>query len=192
MKMSILALIICLLNPRVLVASDHTDEAQHLKTAYLKNNHFVAQLPDPNSGKASGIGKQLSSHFSSHSEPAVTGRVVLAEFQGLFRLKVASTDNLLYQQQPFRVNIDASVSDGVFHIYSPVEMDFWQMAKLFVDRPDTQRPTDDQWLLRGYVVTTVDAGQTVTTSATLSPMANEYQLLIYTNQTASDVQLIFR
>jgi hypothetical protein len=170
-------------------ASEHTDEANYLKTSYLKNNHFIEQLPKHGSGSARKVSRHLASSFSSYADPVITGEVTIAELKGLFRLKVASTDNLLYQQKKVRVKLEGTVASGTVFIYSPVDLDFWQMAKLFIDHPDRDKPKNNPWQLKGYVVTTLEPGKPIKASAQLLPMADEYHLLLGTDQPAEGLKL---
>lgn len=181
----LLLLLIC----QPVLASEHSDEATYLLESYLKNNQFVKALPKTSAGQANEVSRQLSSHFSSHSKPTITGQIHIGELNGSLRLKVASTKNLLYQQKQIKVKFTATAGQGAFKIYSPVDMDFWQMAKLFIDTPDKYRPEQDPWKLQGYVVHTVEAGKTAQGQAGLLPMADEYHLILVAEEAAKDLRI---
>jgi hypothetical protein len=174
------------------LASEHSDEARYLKAAFLKNNHVVQQLPDAGPGQATAVSKRLSSHFSSHADPTITGSIDIGELQGRMHLEVASTSNLLYQQKKATVRFTASAAQGSYQIYSPVDMDFWQMAKLFIDTPDKYRPDPDPWQLTGYVVYTIEAGKITSGQANLIPLADEYHLLLVAEKPVQGVQITLK
>lgn len=185
-------LLLMLLINHTALASEHSDEAQYLKAAFMKNNHVVEQLPNAGPGKATAVSKRLSSHFSTHADPSITGTIDIGELQGRMRLEVASTSNLLYQQKKVTVKFTAQAAQGSFQIYSPVDMDFWQMAKLFIDTPDKYRPDPDPWQLKGYVVYTIEAGKVTSGQANLIPLADEYHLLLLAEKPVQDVQITLK
>jgi len=65
------------------------------------------------------------------------------------------------------------------NIYSPIERDFWGMAKLFVDTPIKKRPKDrDDLVIKGFTVDRAYAGETVEFRANLVAIAGTYYLLL--------------
>ncbi len=168
-------------------------EAKQLQTNYLKRATFIEELPDSISGKAQGLTKQFSSHFSTSGTSEVTGTIAIDSIQGLMRVPIVSTDNLLHQNRKIKVQGKASVQQGKLIIYSPVEMDFWQMAALFVANPVKNRPPEaDQVTLKGFITTVIKSGKSVNFNAELLPFANRYLLLLDSgDEVTSTVKLEF-
>ncbi|WP_154224189.1 leucine-rich repeat domain-containing protein [Marinicella rhabdoformis] len=168
-------------------------EAEYLKQKYLANSDFIESLPEKTGGQAYGVGKNISSHFNLHNNPTVSGSIKIDDLNGLMRLPVVSTDDLLQYHRKIVMRGQASVKQGSLNIYSPTEIDFWDMAKLFVDTPIKQRPKDrDDLVIKGFIVNRVSPGETVEFSTNLVAIAGKYLLLLGPEQgEASDIHLEF-
>jgi hypothetical protein len=157
----------------------HTAEAEYLKQSYLNKTEFIETLPKSTGGTAQGVAKKISSHFDLHSDPTVSGAINMDTLNGLMRLPVVSTDDLLQYDRKIVMRGTARVEQGSLIIYSPVEEDFWSMAKLFVDTPIKQRPKDrDDLVIKGFAVNRVTAGEPVEFNANLVAIAGKYFLLL--------------
>jgi hypothetical protein len=154
-------------------------EAEYLKERYLKNTEFIENLPNSTGGKAYGVSKNISSRFDLHSDPTVSGSIKIDTLSGLMRLPVVSTDDLLQYDRKIVISGTVTVKQGVLNIYSPIEQDFWDMAKLFVDTPIKQSPKDrDDLVIKGFTVDRASAGETIEFSARLVAIAGKYFLLL--------------
>lgn len=171
------------------LASEHEDEANYLKAAYLKNATFLEKLPTSASGKAGKVRKSLSSSFGLHADAEIKGSVEIESLSGRLRLKLATQKNLLHQQQDVQVRGTATLESGRLLIYSPVEMDFWQMAKLFIDTPERSRPQPDQWTLQGFVEHEVVPGQSTNFAANLVAIGSDYYLILAADQQAGNIKI---
>ncbi|KAA3640875.1 MAG: leucine-rich repeat domain-containing protein [Proteobacteria bacterium] len=154
-------------------------EAEYLKASYLNNIEFIETLPKSTGGKAYGVGKNISSHFNLHKNPKVSGAIRIDTLNGLMRLQVTKTDDILQYHRKIVMQGQATVEQGQLIIYSPIEKDFWDMAKLFVDTPIKQRPQDrDDLLLKGFIVHRVTPGEPHEFRTNLVAMAGIYFLLL--------------
>ncbi|MFV0544110.1 MAG: leucine-rich repeat domain-containing protein [Marinicella pacifica] len=154
-------------------------EAEYLKESYLNNTEFMENLPKSTGGKAYGVSKNISSRFNLHSDPTVSGSISIDTLNGLMRLEVTSTDHLLQYHRKIVIQGTATVKEGSLNIYSPIEENFWDMAKLFVDTPIKQRPEDrDDLVIKGFTVDRASAGETVEFRANLVAIAGKYFLLL--------------
>jgi len=158
-------------------------EAEYYKESYLNNVEFMENLPQSIGGKAYGVSKRISSRFNLHRNPRVSGSINIDTLNGLMRLEVASTDDLLQYHRKIVINGTVTVKQGSLNIYSPIERDFWGMAKLFVDTPIKQRPKDrDDLVLKGFTVDRVSPGEPVEFRANLVAIAGTYYLLLGSEQ----------
>lgn len=173
-------------------ASEHTDEANYLMQSYLKNNKFVESIPDYPDGKAEGVRKSISTHFSLNAASSVKGTIQIETLSGFMRLTVANTKNLSYFSKKIKVNAQITLSEGQLEIYSPVEMDFWSMAKLFIDHADKKPPEGKNWKLKGYIVKHIDASKPVSAQIELLPMAGDYKMILATKAGASGVHIVLK
>lgn len=152
--------------------------AEGLMEKYLAGIQFIEKLPKAVNGKALGLHKQSSQHFSLSGTSDLNGWVEIEEIQGLMRIPLAQTDNLLYQQRQVAISGQARVKQGAFRIYSPVKLDFWQMAAIFVDHPEPEPPAGADLQRNGFVVHQALPDQSVSFTANLIPMADRYLLLV--------------
>lgn len=164
----------------LLSASEHTDEATALKQSYLKNNRYIEEIPHSVNGKAYEVHKSLSSHFSLTGASSVKGHVEIDNLNGLLRLVVASSSNLNYQHKKVKASVAISLTEGKLEIYNPVDIDFWTMARLFINHPDRVKPEGRDWKLKGYVVKAVDSSAPLSTQVELMPIGSDYMLILYT------------
>lgn len=77
-----------------------------------------------------------------------------------------------------RVAGTVRVESGRLRIYSPVDMDFWQMATLFVDRPLRNEPTPAELTLKGWKVIDVAPGEALRFTAALVGVGGDDALLL--------------
>lgn len=164
--------------------------AEDIMEKYLGGLQFIEQLPKSVIGKALGLSKESAQHFSMSGTSKLSGHITLDELQGLMRITLAQTDDLLYQQRQLSINGEARVSEGAFRIYSPVKLDFWQMAGLFVDHPQRDAPASSDFKRTGFVVYEAMPGQPVTFQANLIAMADRYLLLVGSDS-ASDINITY-
>lgn len=158
-------------------------EAEFLKESYLNNVEFMENLPQSIGGKVYGVNKRISSRFNLHKNPRVSGTINIDTLNGLMRLEVASTDHLLQYDRKIVIQGTVTVKQGALNIYSPIEEDFWGMAKLFVDTPIKKRPKDrDDLVIKGFTVDRVSPGETVEFRANLVAIAGTYYLLLGSEQ----------
>lgn len=165
--------------------------AEDLMQKYLDGVHFIEELPKSVNGKALGLRKESSQRFNMSGRSDLSGDIHIDEIQGLMRIPLAQTDNLLYQQRQVQITGRISVADGIFRIYSPVNMNFWQMAALFVDHPRKQAPANSKLKIKGFIVHEARPGQPVTFLANLIPMADRYLLLVGADR-ASGVNITYQ
>lgn|GEM_PF-3380369 len=170
-------------------ASEHTDEADYLMQSYLKNNNFVEKLPDYSDGKAMGVHKSMSTHFSINGQSSIKGNIQIKKISGRFRLPLAKTDNISYQHKQIKVNATIKVHEGVLKIYNPVDINFWNMAKLFVSHPDRKSDDVSKWQLKGFVEKTIDSSKSVTAQVSLLAIGNGYYLLLASEDSVSGVEI---
>ncbi len=152
--------------------------AEDLMQKYLAANHFIEKLPKSVDGKALGLNKQSSQHFSLAGTSKLSGTILIEEFQGLMRIPLAQTDDLSYQQREVMISGQMGVDSGSFSIYSPVNLDFWQMAAMFVDHPKRHAPESVNFKQKGFIVYETHPGLPTFFQAKLIPMADRYLLLI--------------
>ncbi len=169
------------LNDKVIAAVSDDSQlviAENLMQKYLTANHFIEKLPQSVNGKTLGLNKQSSQHFSMSGTSKLSGKITIDVLQGLMRIPLAQTDNQLYMQRQVTINGQASVTQGSFTIYNPVDLDFWQMAALFVDNPKRQAPDSVNFKQKGFIVYKAHPEKPTTFQANLIPMADRYLLLI--------------
>ncbi len=152
--------------------------AEDLMQKHLAVNHLIEKLPKSVNGKALGLSKESTQHFSMSGTTKLSGNITIDELQGLMRIPLAQTDNQLYMQRQVSITGQASVSTGVFRIYSPVDLDFWSMAAVFVDHPQPDAPASSDLQLTGFIVYEAQADKPVAFKVNLIPMADRYLLLI--------------
>lgn len=169
------------LNDKVIAAVSDDSQlaiAEDLMQKYLDGVQFIENLPESVNGKALGLSKESAQHFSMSGTSKLSGNITIDELQGLMRIPLAQTDNQLYMQRQVSINGEASVSTGVFRIYSPVNLDFWSMAAVFVDHPQPDAPASTNLQQTGFIVYEVQAAKPVSFQANLIPMADRYLLLV--------------
>jgi hypothetical protein len=164
--------------------------AEDLMQKYLAANHFIEKLPQSVDGKAFGLHKQSSQHFTLTGTSKLSGTIQIDEVQGNMRIPLAQTDDLSYQQRQVMINGQISVDSGTFSIFSPVSLDFWQMAALFVDNPKRQAPESVNFKQKGFIVYEAHPGLPTFFQANLIPMADRYLLLIGSD-VASGVSIVY-
>ena len=152
--------------------------AEELMQKYLEVNNFIETLPKAVNGKSLGLRKQSQQHFSHSGTSKLRGSIEIEEIQGMMRIPLAQTDNLLYQQRQVQINGQITVENGLFRIYSPVEVNFWQMAALFVDNPQKVAPPNSNLSIKGFIVYEAQPSQPYSFQANLIPMADRYLLLV--------------
>ncbi len=152
--------------------------AEDLMQKYLEANNFIETLPKAVNGKSLGLRKESQQHFSHSGTSKLSGTIEIEEIQGMMRIPLAQTDNLLYQQRQVQINGQINIENGLFRVYSPVEVNFWQMAGLFVDNPQKQAPTSSNLNIEGFIVYEAQAGQPYSFQANLIPMVDRYLLLV--------------
>ncbi len=154
-------------------------EAEKLIANYLNNRLFIETLPKSVGGQAAGLHKQLSSSFNLNGQSSISGEMRIDSLKGLMRVPVVTTDNLFHLNRTIQVQIRATVEHGQLNIYSPVDVDYWQMAAVFVESPIRQRPKDmDKFILKGFEVNQVMPGETVKFKAQLLPLVDRYMLIL--------------
>lgn len=153
-------------------------EARSLKAKYLENANFVEKPDLAASGRTEGVRKQISSHFSLNGKSGFKGEIAINKLSGSVRLPVAQTDNLEFQNKEIKISGTVSVESGSLTVYSPVEINFWTQASLFVDRPVRRGEVPDGLVLKGYVAREITPGSKVPFSANLLPFASRYALLL--------------
>jgi len=162
--------------------------ARELMEKYLQNVAFVEQGPS-GSGRGEGVSSRISSTFSLNGPTDISGTVAIKRLKGPFRLPLASTDNTLYYGRDVSVSGTVVVAEGRLEIYSPVDIDFWEQATLFVDNPARRTPAPGGLRLKGFVVTEVMAGEAKSFEANLLALAGDFKLLLHTPEgTASGIQ----
>ncbi|WP_460087406.1 hypothetical protein [Roseibium sp. LAB1] len=154
-------------------------QALAFREKYLEGGKFVEKPPSRTSGSARDIHSRLATSFASSGSSSVTGSVTIGQLKGFFRLKLAGTSNTLYYSRKIRISGSASTSEGSLEIYSPIDINLWDMAAVLVDNPDRNAPPPEEGLiLKGYVVTKITPGAATPFSANLQPMAGDYLLLL--------------
>lgn len=153
-------------------------EARSLKAKYLENANFVEEPSLAANGRTEGVRKQISSHFSLNGKSGFKGEIAINKLSGSVRLPVAETDNLEFQNKEIKISGTVSVESGSLTVYSPVEINFWSQASLFVDRPVRRGEVPDGLVLKGYVAREITPGSKVPFSANLLPFASRYALLL--------------
>lgn len=163
--------------------SPQSIEALALKKRYLANSTFIKELPSQDGGQSLGVHKDIASHFSLNGPSHIIGSIEIDELNGLMRLPVAQVDDLKFYDKNISVQGQASVQSGHLNIYNPVDINFWTMARLFVDTPEKNKPDNYETLqLKGFSVYTVEPGGTKQFQANLLPFGSRYLLLIGAEQ----------
>src|SRR5690606_788910 len=126
-----------------------------------------------------GIHASRSVARSLSGPPRISGEVTIERLVGRFRLKLASSRDTLQYGREAKVAGSVSVDSGRLTIYSPVDVDFWQMAALFVERPVRGEPTPDELLLKGWKRIDVEPGKPVPFTATLIALGGDHRLLLH-------------
>lgn len=158
--------------------------ALELKNNMLSDMEFVEHIPKHyGSGSVTGAKKQLRSSFSSSKAASISGQIDIDQLTGYVRFEVTSPSDLMYQLQNVSVSGQISVEQGTLIIYSPVDIDFWYMAAVFVDRPENQRPEGHDLKLKGYSVHRVSAGQPQAFNSRLVAIGSAYFLILATAET---------
>lgn len=152
--------------------------ARELMEKYLKGAAFVEEAPS-GSGRGERVRSKIASRFSSGGAADISGTVGVDRLEGRFRLRLAQTDNVLYYGREVSVSGEVSVAAGRLEIYSPVDMDFWQQAALFVDNPVRRGPAPEGLQLKGYLVTEVTPGEAHPFQANLLALAGDFALLLH-------------
>ncbi|WP_422025251.1 hypothetical protein [Roseovarius sp.] len=153
-------------------------EALSIKQRYLEGVTFVEALPAVSDGRALDVRKKTTSRFSSGGTTEIGGTVSIGKLTGMRRFTLATTNNTLYYDRTVRVSGTVSASEGRLAIYGPVDVNFWEMAALFVDDPIRREPAPDSLVLKGYVVTEVAPGPAMPFSTELMAFGGDYSLLL--------------
>ena len=164
-------------------------EARTLKANYLRNLQFVDQPPSGD-GRAEGVDGSHSVMRSLSGPPRITGSIKVDKLVGRFRLKLASSRDVMRYGREAQLAGTVSVGSGRLSIYSPVDVDFWQMAALFVDRPLRGEASPGELLLKGWKRIDVEPGSTVRFSAQLIAVGGDHLLLLHApDGEASDIEM---
>ncbi len=152
-------------------------EARALKVRYLGNLQFLESLPEIQ-GRAERVsGKRLIKRNLS-GPTRITGSARIDRLVGGMRLKLTSTREVLQYGKEARVEGTVTVDSGRLRIYSPVDVDFWQMAGLFMDKPVRNVSTPAELKLEGWQAIDVSPGIPTRFSATLVALAGDHVLMI--------------
>lgn len=186
-RFALLAALLCLIaSPWANAAADcgrlsardcQMKEGRELKENVLRNLEFVERVPAIG-GRAEGVSGRQSVSRSLSGPTKIKGSVRIDRLSGVFRLKLASTKDVLQFGREIKIAGTVSVESGRLRIYSPVDMDFWQMATLFVDRPVRTKPSPDELLLKGWEVIDVAPGDVTRFSAMLIGIGGDDFLLL--------------
>lgn len=152
-------------------------EARTLMAGYLAGRTFVDTLPR-GSGSAEGVSGSRRITRTLSGPLQVSGTLRIQQLRGLLQLKLASTRDPLQYGRPARVAGTIAVAQGRLRLYSPVDMDFWQMAALFMDRVERGAPTPAGLRLQGWLVTDIEAGAPRRFNATLLAVGGDHFLLL--------------
>jgi hypothetical protein len=171
----LLLLLVCISTSN---ASEQLDEARYLKKTFLEKNRFFSELPVSLKGEARGVRRSIRTRFSTHAEPSLAGSVTVESLRGGMRFKLASVDDLFYFDKNLRINATITVTSGELQVFSPVNLDFWQMAKLFIDTPEQRRFEGEDFVLEGFTQYVIKPGESVTISPALISIGGDYFLLI--------------
>ena len=154
-------------------------EAINLKEKYLADGHFIEELPKFSGGNVIELSKQTSSLFSLNGPSTVSGWIKAGKISGMVKIPVAQSDNLSYHFKTITIEGTATVAQGELRIYSPVDVNFWQMAAVFVDQPIKKAPEEvSDLILEGYREQVIKAGETKRFKAQLLPFSDRYLLLV--------------
>lgn len=152
-------------------------QALAIKDNYLRRG-FVESVPG-SKGRATGVSSRLTTLFSSGGETSIHGTVKIDTLSGRFRLKLASTDNVLYYSRKVQIQGTAGLAGGVLELYSYVDVDLWKLSAVLVDRPVRgQEPPEEGLVLKGYQRTVVKPDEDAEFTANLIPLAGDYYLLL--------------
>jgi len=157
---------------------------------YLNNEKYIKKLPKSTNGKALGLHKESSQHFSLNGKSSVAGRISIEELQGLMRITVANTDNLAYQNRTISIHGTAKTNKGRLKIYSPINLNLWTLAAPFVNNPKRNPPKSQDFNLKGFMVHEIHPEQTSKFKANLIAIADRYQLLI-NSDVATGIEINF-
>lgn len=183
---ALIAAFVCLIAPSCVNASDcgrlsardcQVREARELKKGFPRKLEFVERIPAIR-GQAKGVSGRQSVSRSLSGPTQIKGSVRIDRLEGMFRLRLASTKDVLQFGREAKIAGTVSVDSGRLRIYSPVDMDFWQMATLFMDRPVRNEPAPAELKLRGWQVIDVQPGIATHFNATLIGMAGDHLLLL--------------
>ena len=164
-------------------------EARTLKANYLRNLQFVDQPPSGD-GYVEGVDGSLTVARSLSGPPRITGTVTIEHLVGRFRHRLASSRDVMQYGREAMVAGTVTVRSGRLAIYSPVDIDFWQMAALFVDRPVRGEASPDELLLKGWKRIDVEPGSTVRFTAQLIAVGGDHLLLLHApDGEASDIEM---
>jgi len=164
-------------------------EARTLKANYLRNLQFVEQPPSGD-GHVEGVDGSLAVARSLSGPPRITGTVTIDRLVGRFRHRLASSRDVMQYGREATVAGTVTVRSGRLAIYSPVDMDFWQMAALFVDRPVRGETAPDELRLKGWERIDVEPGSTTRFSAQLIAMGGDHLLLLHApDGEAGDIEM---
>ncbi|MCX7553216.1 hypothetical protein OS175_04955 [Marinicella sp. S1101] len=169
------------LNEKVIAAISDDSQlsiAEDLMQHYLAGVRLIEKLPQSVNGKTLGLSKKSAQRFSMSGTSKLSGEIRIDELQGLMRIPLAQTDDLLYQHRQVSISGQAQVSKGAFRIYSPVNLDFWSMAAVFVDHPRPDAPASSDLQRIGFLVYEALPDEPVTFQANLTPIADRYVLLV--------------
>jgi len=164
--------------------------AEELMQMYLNNEKYIKKLPKSTNGKALGLHKESSQHFSLNGKSSVAGRISIEELQGLMRITVANTDNLAYQNRTISIHGTAKTNKGRLKIYSPINLNLWTLAAPFVNNPKRNPPKSQDFNLKGFMVHEIHPEQTSKFKANLIAIADRYQLLI-NSDVATGIEINF-
>ena len=186
-RFALLAALLCLIaSPWANAAADcgrlsardcQIKEARELKENFLRNLEFVERVPAIG-GRTEGVSGRQSVSRNVSGPTKITGSVRIDRLSGVFRLKLASTKDVLQFGREIGIAGTVRVESGRLRIYSPVDVDFWQMAALFVDRPLRNEPTPAELTLKGWKVIDVPPGVVTRFTAVLIGIGGDDFLLL--------------
>lgn len=166
-------------------------EAELLKQHYLKANNFVEKIPSTPSGYAEGVSKQISSQFGLHSDPKISGRIKISQLKNFIKLPITVQKDVLYMDKNITISGTIRLNQGSIKIFSPVNINFSDRAKTLTNIKVNNTNSDSDLILKGYNIKKFKAGEIAEFQAGLKAYGGDYMLLISSEDTAADIEMIF-
>lgn len=152
-------------------------EARVLKENYLRSMQFLERIPAIE-GRAEGVGGDRTVKRSLSGSTHISGSMRVDRIVGRIRLKLTSTREVLKYASQTKIAGSVRVESGRLRIYSPVDVDFWQMAALFMDQPVRNATAPAELKLQGWQAIDVPPGIPTAFNATLVGIAGDHVLLL--------------